>query len=139
VNKDFQQLRKVFEGSDPFMGGPGGGGHQVVGPRRRKRPVPLWAQNTETIKAILLRSFPKLQTNPRQRARAARWARIIHLYFRMQWTYTQVAEELGMTPGSLHNMTTSIRRVANGERSAGTGKLGGKRGRPKNSLPMKTT
>jgi hypothetical protein len=139
VNKDFQQLRRVFEGSDPFMGGKGGGGHQIVGPRKRKRQVPLWAQNTEKIKAILIRSFPKLKTDLKQRARAARWARVIHLYYRLGWTYTQVAEELEMKPGNLHNMTVSIRRAANGLRANGTGKLAGKRGRPKNSLPLRNT
>ena|ERR1700688_3820541 len=140
MNKDFQQLRKVFEGSDPFMGGKGGGGHQIVGPRKRKRQVPLWAQNTEKIKAILIRSFPKLKTDLKQRARAARWARIINLYFVLGWTFLQVAEELNMKSGNLHNMTVSIRRAANGLRTNGKGPFGGKRGRPrKNSLPVRTS
>lgn len=114
------------------MGGRGTGGHQIVGPRKRKRDVPEWAQSTEKIKAILLRSFPKLKTDQRQRARAARWARIVHLYFRLGWTFTQVAEEMSMKPGNLHNMTVSIRRAANGLRADGKGPRGGKRGNPWN-------
>jgi hypothetical protein len=138
MNKYFQQLRKVFEGSDPFMGNRHRGGHQIVGPRRRKRSVPAWARSNEKIKAILLRSFPKLKTHPGQRVRAARWARIIHLYFRMQWTYTQVAEELVMKPANLHNMTTSIRRAAAGKRANNTGEFSTvPKGRPKKSLPIK--
>src|ERR1035437_7974553 len=106
------------------MGNRGGGGHQIVSLRRRKRSVPEWARNTEKIKAILITSFPKLKTDFKQRSRAARWGRIIYLYYRLGWTNRQVAEEMEMKPSNLHNMTISIHRVANGMRANGTGILG---------------
>lgn len=134
MNKDFQQLRKIFEGSDPFMGG----GHQIVGLRQRKRVVPEWTRNNAKVRKLLLRSFPKLVTNAKQRNRAARWARIIHLYFRLQYTHRQVAAEMGITSGSVHDLLRSIRRVSNGNRADGTGQLGtNPQGRPKKTCPTK--
>jgi hypothetical protein len=109
-----------------------GGGHQIVGLRRRKRSVPEWTLNNKEVRKVLLRSFPKLATDPIQRLRAARWARIIHLYFRLQYTYRQVAQELEMMPGSVRTMIISIKRVATGRRANGTGQLGiSPRGRPR--------
>jgi len=84
------------------------------------------------IREVLLRAFPKLAINQRQRDRAARWARIIHLYFRLQWTHRQVADELGQDADSVHNMINGIRRVAKGGRADNKGSRGvRKRGRPK--------
>ena len=134
MNKDYQQLRTVFEGNDPFVSQ----GHQVTGLRRRKRPIPEWVRSNAKIREVLLRSFPMLETNLKQRGRAARWARIIHLYFRLQWTYTQVAEELEMKPENLKAMTKSIRRVARGRRADNKAQLGARRrGNPHNSYPLK--
>jgi hypothetical protein len=128
MNRDFKQLREVLDGDDPFMTG----GHQSTRLRTRQRVVPEWTRNNKKVREILLRSFPKLLTDLKQRARAARWARIIHLYFRMQYTYRQVASELEMTPGHVHMAVAGIRRVAAGGRYDGRGQLGARPvGRPK--------
>jgi hypothetical protein len=128
LNKDFQQLRKIFEGSDPFMGG----GHQIVKLRRRKRIVPEWTGSNKEVRKVLLRSFPKLATDSKQRASAARWARIIHLFFRLRYTYRQTAAELEAKPESVRAMIMGIKRVAAGKWANGQGILGIKpRGRPK--------
>ena len=119
MNRDFQQLRKIFEGGDPFMSN----GHQIVKLRTRKRTVPAWTRNNKEVQKVLLRSFPKLATDSRQRIRAARWARIIHLYFRLQWTYRQVADELGITPERMHDLIRNICRSAAGLRADGTGRF----------------
>ncbi len=111
MNTDFEQLRHVFESNDPFMGG----GHQIVGLRRRKRVIPSWTQDNRQVKKVLLQSFPKLETNSWQRNRAARWARIIHLYFRLQYTNRQTADELGMKVANLKRMIISIKRSAAGK------------------------
>lgn len=109
------------------------GGHQVVGLRKRRRVVPEWTRNNKAVRGVLLRSFPKLMTDAKQRARAACWARIIHLYFRMQWTYNQVAEELETKPGNVARKIISIKRVAGGFcADNGKDRLGVKfRGRPR--------
>jgi hypothetical protein len=112
-----------------------GGGHQIVGLRQRKRAVPEWARSNSKVRKLLLRSFPKLATDAKQRAQAARWALIIHLYFRLQYTHRQVAAEIGITSQRVHDLLRSIRRVSNGDRANGTGQLGvSPRGRPK-SVP----
>lgn len=128
MNKDFQQLRRVLGGNDPFTNQ----GHQIVTLRSRKRVIPDWARSNIRIREILLRSFPKLVINQKQRDRAARWARVIHLYFRLQWTSRQVADELDITPAAALSITRAITRVAAGNRANGTGKLGNNnKGRPK--------
>jgi hypothetical protein len=133
MNKDYKQIRQIFEGSDPFVSG----GHKVVGLRRRKRVIPEWAQNDKKIQEILLRSFPKLKINARQRAGAARWARIIHLYFRLRWTYHQIADELGMPARNLNSMIRNIRRVAAGNRAdTGAKRSTALKGRPRNNATM---
>jgi len=127
MNKDFQQLRKVFEGGDPFMTG----GHQVVGLRKRKRVIPEWTRSNKAVRAVLIQAFPKLANDLKQRARASCWARIIHLFFRLQWTSRQISEEMQMKIGDVRRKIVSITRVAAGLR-ANTGKnRQGMRGRPR--------
>ncbi len=128
MNRDFQQLRTILDGDDPFMVG----GHQKSSLRKKERIVPEWTKNDKKVREVLLRSFPKLRTDPKQRRQAARWARIIHLYFRMQYTYRQVADELDMPLKAMESMIRSIKRVAAGKRANGTGLLGSiPVGRPK--------
>lgn len=139
MNKDFQKLRQVLGGSDPFVDR----GHQIVELRKRKRKVPEWTKSFKEIQKVLLRAFPDLKTNLKQRSKAARWGRIIHLYFRLQWTYRQVAEELEIAPGSVRDAVVSIRRVAEGKRADTRGERGLRpRGRParlgKNNPSVKT-
>ena len=128
MNKDFEQLRKVLGGNDSFVAG----GHRIVKLRQRRRIIPEWTRSDEKIQEVLLRSFPLLQTDPKQRTKAARWASIIHFYFRLQYTYRQTAAELGMTFYAVRQATIYIRRVAQGIWSNGRGKFTGrKRGRPR--------
>lgn len=116
----FGELRhQHFDGSDPFMTG----GHQIIKTRRIKRVQPEWTKSDEEIKKVLLRSFPKLKTNARQRAGAARWTRFIHLYYRMGMTKGQVAAEMGTTTVNVANIRNRMRRVFNGQRANNTGKL----------------
>jgi hypothetical protein len=136
VNKDYQQLRRVFEGNDSFMIQ----GHQIAGLRRRRRSVPEWTRNNKEIKKILLRSFPKLQVNAKQRAQAACWARVIYLYFVLQWTYTQVASEIAIPPGKAWNVINRIKRAAAGKRANNQGDRSVRSsGRPKKRDLLKTT
>src|SRR5208337_1657458 len=121
MSKKSKLLRSQVD--DTFVGG----GHQVVKARERKRTIPEWATDRRRVREILLRSFPKLQTNPRQRDRAARWARIIQLYFCAHYTNKQVAEEMGLSLMQAKNAILHIRRAAVGKRSDGRGPLTGKR------------
>ena len=123
MNRDFKQLRKFLDGDDPFMVG----GHQLSDIRKRTRPVPEWTRNNGRIREILLTSFPNLKTDARQRRGAARWAIVIHLYFRLQYTRVQTAAELDASPESVKNVIRSIKRVSEGRRADGQGRLQGGR------------
>lgn len=129
-NDHLGELRRKIDSNDPFVTG----GHQVLKPRSNdKKEVPEWTRDDKKVREILLRSFPKLTTDYKQRVRAARWIRIIHLYFRMHMTRGQVAEEMGVEPGIIRDVVRSIRRVAANRRANGSGVLGVRpRGRPKN-------
>jgi hypothetical protein len=116
-NRHFQQLRKMFDGDDSFMTA----GHQRTNLRTRERTVPDWTRSNKEVRKVLLRSFPKLLADPQQRLQAARWARVIHLYFRMHYTYKQVSAELDKTPKSIESIIRSIKRVADGRRANGNG------------------
>ncbi len=136
----FWELRKSFDGNDPFMTQ----GHQILKIRRGDRRIPTWAKDKRKIQAILLRSFPGLRTNIQQRARAARWVVIIQLYFRVQMTLTQVAEETKLPKSLVQSLIRSISRAAAGRKAnsqgafvRGSAGLAGQRppGRPKKQVP----
>ncbi len=118
-----KQLGKSLDQNDGFMTG----GHQIVHARSYKREVPSWTLNDKTVRRLLLRSFPKLATDGRQRDSAARWGMVIHLYFKMGYTRSQIAEELDTTTERIKGVIRSIQRVSAGRRANGTGKLKGLR------------
>lgn len=113
------ELREIFDSNDPFMSS----GHQVK--RRRSgqnRATPAWVKSSQQVQALLLRSFPRLKTDPKQRWRAARWARVIHLYFTLMLPFGQVLEEIGTTRNTLLALLRSIRRVSENLRADGSGR-----------------
>lgn len=122
------ELRNRFDARDPFVTG----GHQILKPRSSKKQIPDWARDDKKVREIVLRSFPKLLEDDRQRKAAARWIRVIHLYFRMHMTRGQVAQEMGIESSQVRDFVRNIRRVAAGRRSDTKGVLGAKaKGRPK--------
>lgn len=134
----FEQLRKKFDGDDSFVSG----GHQLIksaGATRHAERVsktPEWALNKDKVQELLLKSFPLLKTDSRQRERAGRWAQIIQLYYRAAWTQRQIADEMRISVNLVKRLITSITRAAKGERANGTGKRGQRPpGRPKTSVP----
>ena len=131
MNRNFKQLRRFLDGDDPFMVG----GHQISEIRKRCRVVPDWTRNDGRIREVLLRAFPNLRTDNRQKKAASRWAAVVYLYFRLQYTNTQTAAELKLTIPALKAILRSIRRVAAGRRADGTGLLSGKKGRPIKHAP----
>src|SRR5271157_4589288 len=123
-----KQLRGSFDPKDSFTTA-----HQFVQARSNKRTTPDWAMNNTRVREILLRSFPHLKKDVRQRNAAARWMWVIQLYYRLGYTYVQVAEEIGSSPVKVKNIIRSIKRVARGQSANGSGLLGRKRGRPRKS------
>lgn len=128
----FGELRGYLDGNDPFMTG----GHQILKVRREDRKNPSWVKSNTKIREILLRSFPKMLTDPIQRDRAGRWVRIIQLYFRMRMTYGQVAAELKIPARRVEDLIRSIRRAGAGLKTNGKGPLSKRSaGRPRKLVP----
>jgi hypothetical protein len=107
--RKWDKLRGKIDGSDGFMGG-----HQITKIRSMEREVPEWSLNDSEVQRILLLAFPKLQTRPRQRARAGMYARIIHLYWRMKLPQTIVAREMGISEMLLRRKIQTVARLARG-------------------------
>jgi len=120
MNEDLKQLRRRMDGSDPFMTN----GHQILKIRKRAKKVPDWATDNMKTQKLLLTAFPKLKTDPKQRARAARWGSIIHMFYRMNDTYSGIGSELHMTAKAVETVLWRIRRHA-------SGRIVRHRGRPK--------
>ena len=109
INK---QLSRKIDAKDPFMTH----GHQIIKPRSDdKKSVPEWVLDDKKVREIILRSFPKFSTDARQRKGAARWIRVIHLYFRMGMTRGQVAAELSVSPIVIKGIVQGLLQVGRGE------------------------
>jgi hypothetical protein len=131
MGKIHDQLRGIVDGNDSFMTG-----FQIGKPKQYRRKVPVWLNNNKQIQVILLSAFPKLGTDQRQRTMAARWANVVHYYFRLRYTDAQTAEELGIKVETVKNVLNRIRRAAGGRKANGSGARGGKYGRPKKVVTL---
>jgi len=114
----YKQLRKKFDGADSFVAG----GHTVGGKpgtshAERVANTPEWANNDKQVRSLLLKVFPKLETDEKQRARATKWAQVMYLYFRIGWPSSRIVLELKITDVYFWNLLRRIRRVAKGKRS----------------------
>jgi len=79
--------------------------------RKRERQIPAWALDDKRVRQVILKEFPKLVTNARQRALAGRWARVLYLYFRVcQWDKT-IAEVAGCTVRAVEGVIRRAREV----------------------------
>jgi hypothetical protein len=126
--KDMQRLRGKVDGDDNFMSA-----HQIKKIRTRERVIPPWTLNDKEVRKVLLRAFPSLHTSQSAARSAGRWTRLIHLYYRVQMSNSQVAKEMGMTLNATKMALKSIRRVARGQRTDNKGPIVHQgRGRPKN-------
>lgn len=128
------QLRRTLGRNETFFQG-----HQNVGARTYDREAPKWTKNDGAIRTLLLKTFPKLATDDNQRTSAARWASVIHLYYRLGYTRGQIAEEIGSTDVKVHGVIRSITRAYKGLRADGSGTKSNRRGRPRKTCPRLTT
>jgi hypothetical protein len=92
-----------------------GQGFQIHNARREERLIPEWAQTPEGMQKILLTAFPKLKTDSSQRKRAARWARVMWLYFCVGLPYSEVAYDLGENPRIIEHIIQAIIRTSEGK------------------------
>lgn len=115
----FDILRGIIDSNDPMMTG-----HQILTIRTTPREIPEWTKSDKEIRKVLLRAFPKWDEQPQQRRQAGRWIRIINLYFKLQWTRSQIAEEMELTPDTVSSLIRAIKRAGQGRQANGRGALG---------------
>jgi hypothetical protein len=131
----FQQLRKKFDGADSFVAG----GHAVRGGgftrhAERLAHIPAWANDDVFVRKLLLKVFPKLATDQKQRDRAGTWFRVIVMYYRLGYTHLRISQETGWTHTKVESLIRNIKRASE-DRQASSGKnRNGKRGRPKKNV-----
>ena len=109
-----KQLKNVIDPNEQF-------GHQILKIRRPRKRVPLWALDNKKIQQVILRAFPKMDSDPVQRQRAGRWTRVIHLYYRLKWSRGQIAKEMDLDYVAVKNIIYRLKCVAAGKRADGTG------------------
>lgn len=108
-----KRLRRKIDASDSFTTG-----HQIIVVRSKERIDPEWSKSDEEIRKILLRTFPSLDSNARQRASAGRWMRVIQLYYRKHMTEGQIAGEIGVSVRTVNQLIYRINRAGRGERGS---------------------
>ncbi len=121
VNSDWDLLRQIVDGSESFMSHAG-----TMKVRTIDREVPEWTLSDARVREILLRSFPKLRKEEKQRSKAARWCRIIYLYYRMRLPRQIVAKELRISETGLNGHIQRIGWAASGLNTAGKKRSGKK-------------
>jgi hypothetical protein len=106
----FGELRRFIDSNDPFMNR----GHKIRKRREGSHEIPEWTKSDETVQQVLLASFPKWKVRQWHRNGAARWVRVIHLYYRMNMTQGQVAEEMDLSLKAVNHILTRMNKVATG-------------------------
>lgn len=106
---DNTTLRKLLGGDDQFMSG-----YQIQKIRDKDRDIPDWVFNDRKIQTMIMTAFPKFQSNSKQKARAGKWVRIIHLYYRMNLPRQIVAKEMNLEMPKLNRDLQRINWLANG-------------------------
>ena len=109
TSNEMASLRKKLDSNDGFMGG-----HQITKVRSMEREIPDWVFNNQEVQRVVLTTFPKLATRPRQRAKAAQWVRLIYLYYRMGLPMQVVARELNVDKSLVKRWLLSISRAEKG-------------------------
>lgn len=127
-NRDIEILETLLDKDDQFITG-----SQISKIRTEEKETPDWAFDNAQIREKLLEVFPKLGIDHKQRARAARWAAAIYMFYRLGMTYSQVAQELNITPIASNRLLARISDAFKGLQASGKNKPRGlrKRGRPR--------
>src|SRR5579859_1728966 len=102
------RLRTKIDSNDQFLTG----GFEVKKIRAREHETPEWALSNKKVQEILLKAFPTLHKTKPSRARAARWASVIYLYYRMGLPQQVVMRELKMTKPVFRTICQRVEAIA---------------------------
>jgi hypothetical protein len=144
TREQFSALRGSVDGNDNFMRGSAVFGNPHSGNRLRNTRTPIWALNDRMLRQVLLRAFPKMETNRTQERRALLWLEIIYNFYRRGLPSRKIAMELFSDEGRkkrpwlrsanpekyVEDTVRRITRVAAGLRTTGKPRTKNK-GRPK--------
>jgi len=118
--------------------------HSVIHRPGHEKEYPDWVFDEQKTMEVLRRSFPKMffiaagkecvDTQHPQFDAAARWLRVIHMYYRQNLNRKDIARQLKMNLGTVCSLLRSIKRAGEGRRANGKKPTGRRRGRPKNIL-----
>jgi hypothetical protein len=147
TRKDNSQLREDFDGDDAVMCR----GFGVVAPRELHETLrcddkdpfdPCWFNNDTTVRALLLRHFPKMKKDRAQQRSAAKWHEIICRYFKMGQTAGRIEADLKDDFDwdiSVDCTIQQIHRCRRGLRPNGKPYSTRKRGRPRKNPEIAST
>lgn len=113
MNYDLKKIRKVVDSNEIFAVS-----HGEEAPRREHglKKIPAWTKSDAEIRKLLCRAFPNLAHNASQRKAAARWLRIIYLYFRIGMTRGQIVDEVHISDEALRTVLKRIRFASIGKK-----------------------
>lgn len=94
-------------------------GYQIVGPNDHTGDVPEWAKSDQEVRKLLSLAFPNLDRKQSERIRAGQWGRVIYLYFRMRYTFSQIAEDMDVKEKFVSNILQKVSYVASGLTASG--------------------
>jgi hypothetical protein len=101
-----KQLRKGIDGGDQFMDA-----FQIAKIRTIDRELPEWAMNNKRVQEVLLVAFPTLKRTKASRKKAARWASVIYLYYRMGLPQQVVMKELKLTKPAFKTICQRVEAI----------------------------
>src|SRR5258706_14682449 len=114
---------------------------QIIKLRRPQRRIetPEWVFSDKKVREFLLKLFPNLHDETRDRDGAALYAFVIYSFFRRHRTATDIEFELKLNPGRVSRIIQDIRLVSEDKRRDGRPRSLGKRGRPRKQASQKIT
>jgi hypothetical protein len=97
-------------------------GMQILTASEEEIEFPEWAKTDEGIRNIISTAFPKMNSSALQRSRAGRWARVLYLYYKLRWSFSDIAEEMNVETKVVRNILWRSVLVGQGKKANGTGK-----------------
>ena len=109
-------FRGLVDGNDSFILN-----HGITSIRQNVKHVPEELKTKQGIQNLLLKAFPKLATDQKQRKQAGRWIRLIQLHYKYHYSERLTAEEMGLSHRTIYSIKSHIKRVLENRRLDGSG------------------
>jgi hypothetical protein len=97
-------------------------GYRHTTARIFEKVVPDELRSNEGVKALLARVFPKMLTDSKQRQQAGKWARLIQLHYKFNYSEKMTADEMGLPHSTIRSLKNHIWNAIKFKRLDGSGK-----------------